>query len=572
MVVGYYLTLFLASLILTLVFVLIWHKHVDVYYPLIFTLIPIANLGYLMMALATNLEEAILANKITYLGGCFLPLLFTLNTLNLCGIRFKKPVPLGILGFGMLQFLCVLTVGYSPIYYKSISYAVVDGVGVLTKEYGPMHALLYINIFGCLLWGIGFVLYVQLTKRRVSVKNAVYLLMSEFTMVVAYVLGRITDLSVEWTPVMFVLGQFILILLTRRLCLYDISETIVDNVVERGDYGFVSMDMHQRLLDCNDTALNYIPELKEELVDHRLKDRCEIYDMFCQWFEEADRMEAEGALAKVENLYTLRGRIYQFTVEHFYHHRKKVGYQIRISDETEEQQYINLLNHYNEQLEQEVAIKTEHIGMMQDKLILGMADMVESRDYSTGGHIKRTSHVVRILAKELERLGTYPVSLDFYRNLIKAAPMHDLGKLSIDDAILRKPGNFTEEEFELMKDHAARGAELLVKVLDGIEDEAFEQIAVNVAHYHHEKWDGTGYPEHLTGEQIPFEARIMAVADVYDALISKRYYKEGMSAQEAFKIIHEGMGIQFDPKLETAVIRSRAALEAYYEQEKTAQV
>ncbi|MBQ7924832.1 MAG: HD domain-containing protein [Lachnospiraceae bacterium] len=572
MVVSYYMTLFIASLILTLVFVLIWHKHVDVYYPLVFTLIPISNLGYLMMAMASNLEEAILANKVTYLGGCFLPLIFLLNTLNLCGIRFKKPIPVGILGFGILQFLCVLTIGYSPLYYRSVSFAVVEGVPVLTKVYGPMHALLYLNVFGCLLGAVGLMIYAMLSKRRVSIKNVLWLLSAETTTVLAFMLGRMIHVAVDWTPAMYVATQGILIGLTKRLCLYDISETIVDNVVERGDYGFISLDLHQRLLDCNDTALNYIPELQTMSVDHSFDGECEIFDQFSQWFAEADGQEKHRKDVKVEKLYPLNNRIYQFTVEHFYHHRKKVGYQIRISDETEQQQYIKLLNHYNEQLEQEVAVKTEHIGMMQDKLILGMADMVESRDFSTGGHIKRTSHVVRILAKELERLGTYSVPSDFYRNLIKAAPMHDLGKLSIDDAILRKPGNFTEDEFELMKDHAAKGAQLLVKVLDGIEDEAFEQVAVNVAHYHHEKWDGTGYPEHLAGEQIPLEARIMAVADVYDALISKRYYKEGMSAQEAFEILHQGMGTQFDPKLEPAVNRSRAALEAYYEQEKTAQV
>lgn len=571
MVVGYYWALFVASLVLTLVFVLIWHKHVDVYYPLLFTMIPIANLGYLLMSLATNLEEAILANKVTYLGGCFLPLIFTLNTLNLCGIRFKKSVPLGILGFGMVQFICVLTIGYSSIYYKSVTYTVVDGVPMLVKVYGPLHTLLYINVFGCILVGLGCMLYAIFSKHRISIKNVLWLYAAECTVVLAFILGRVIDVQVDLTPAMYVVTQSLLLVLTKRLCLYDISETIVDNVVERGDYGFVSLDLHSRLLDCNDTALSYIPELREEVVDHRLKSKCDIFDKFSEWFAEADRIEAEGGNARIENLYTRDERIYRFTVEHFHHHKKKVGYQIRISDETEQQQYINLLNHYNEQLEQEVAAKTEHIGIIQDKLILGMADMVESRDYSTGGHIKRTSHVVRILARELQNIGTYQVPSDFYRNLIKAAPMHDLGKLAIDDAILRKPGNFTEEEFEVMKDHAAKGAELLLKVLDGIEDEEFEQIAVNVAHYHHEKWDGTGYPEHLAGEQIPLEARIMAVADVYDALISKRYYKEGMSAQEAFEIIHQGMGTQFDPKLEPAVIRSREALEAYYEQEKTAQ-
>ena len=142
--------------------------------------------------------------------------------------------------------------------------------------------------------------------------------------------------------------------------------------------------------------------------------------------------------------------------------------------------------------------------------------------------------------------------------------MHDLGKIAVDDAILRKPGHFTDEEYEIMKTHAAEGAKIVHNILTGTDDEEFHILAENVAHYHHERWDGSGYPEGLKGEQIPLEARIMAIADVYDALVSKRAYKEKMSFEKADQIIMEGMGKHFDKRLETYYIAARPKLEQYY--------
>ena len=228
------------------------------------------------------------------------------------------------------------------------------------------------------------------------------------------------------------------------------------------------------------------------------------------------------------------------------------------------QEYIKLLNSFNAELHDEVEAKTAHIVEMHDNLILSMAMMVESRDNSTGGHIRRTSEGVRILIEEMRRDAGCTLSDEFCRDLIKAAPMHDLGKIAVDDAILRKPGRFTPEEFEQMKAHAAEGARIVHEILRNTDDEYFHHLAENVAHYHHERWDGSGYPEKLVGEQIPLEARIMAIADVYDALVSKRVYKERMSFEKANAIIMEGMGTQFDPGLEAFYVRARPQLEAYY--------
>ena len=219
---------------------------------------------------------------------------------------------------------------------------------------------------------------------------------------------------------------------------------------------------------------------------------------------------------------------------------------------------------YNDELKKEVAQKTERIVALHDKLILSMATMVESRDNSTGGHIKRTSDVVRVLMDVIKENGVFELSEDYCEKVIKAAPMHDLGKIAVDDVILRKPGRFTPEEFEKMKTHAAEGAKIVRRILTDTDDEEFRQIAENIAHFHHERVDGSGYPEKLKGDEIPLEARIMALADVYDALVSKRVYKESYSFEKADRIILEGMGTQFDPALKKTYEIARPRLESYY--------
>ena len=174
-------------------------------------------------------------------------------------------------------------------------------------------------------------------------------------------------------------------------------------------------------------------------------------------------------------------------------------------------------------------------------------------------------HRIEIFAEELlKHKEIAACTPDFLRMLVKAAPMHDLGKIAVDDAILRKPGKFTPEEYEKMKEHPAKGAVIVQKVLSGINDETFRRIAVNVAHYHHEKWNGSGYPEGIKGEAIPLEARIMALADVFDALVSKRCYKEAKSFDEAFEIIKNDLGQHFDPEMGKIFIECRPQLEEYY--------
>ena len=226
-----------------------------------------------------------------------------------------------------------------------------------------------------------------------------------------------------------------------------------------------------------------------------------------------------------------------------------LGYLLEINDETEQVNYINELNYAGVRLKKEADRQTKRAENLQSSIILGMAAMIESRDNSTGGHINRTSACVQLFVDKIKESGKYRMSDIYWTNIINAVPLHDLGKIAVDDRILRKKDKLEPAEYEEMKKHAAVGAEIVQQVLADVDDKEFVRVASNVAHYHHEKYNGSGYPEGLSGNRIPLEARIMALADVFDALISRRYYKDQMSYDDAFNIIKTDLGTHFDPNL-----------------------
>ena len=200
---------------------------------------------------------------------------------------------------------------------------------------------------------------------------------------------------------------------------------------------------------------------------------------------------------------------------------------------------------------------------MQNHTIESLSNLVENRDEDTGEHVRRTRAYVELLAVQLMKNNHYPEILNprYIRFLKRAAPMHDIGKIVVPDAILKKPGPLTEAEFAQMKLHASEGGRIVHEILDGYEDPEYIEITADIAKYHHEKWDGSGYPDHLKGTEIPLCARIMAIADVFDALVSPRVYKSPMTYEEAFKIISEESGIHFDPVIanEFLKIKEKAA-------------
>ena len=209
-------------------------------------------------------------------------------------------------------------------------------------------------------------------------------------------------------------------------------------------------------------------------------------------------------------------------------------------------------------LEAEVAKRTREITAIQDVTILAMASLAETRDSDTGNHIRRTQYYVRALALKLK---THPRFAHFLSDanietLFKSAPLHDIGKVGIPDRILLKPGRFDAQELQIMRTHATLGRDAISHAEKSLGTQVeFLSMAKEIALSHQEKWDGSGYPQGLSGDAIPISARLMAVADVYDALISRRVYKEAMSHQQAVQIICEGKGTHFDPDLVDAFLQ-----------------
>lgn len=182
---------------------------------------------------------------------------------------------------------------------------------------------------------------------------------------------------------------------------------------------------------------------------------------------------------------------------------------------------------------------------------MGFATLIENRDENTGGHVKRTTHYVQLLTKELRKRGYYQdvLTVDYMKNLFMAAPMHDIGKIAISDAILQKTGKLMNEEFELMKQHTIKGGQIIQETFGRIDNVQFLTMAYDIALYHHEKWNGKGYPHHLKRKEIPLCARIMAIADVFDAVSENRCYRQALPLDECFEIIANGAGLDFDPLL-----------------------
>ena len=231
--------------------------------------------------------------------------------------------------------------------------------------------------------------------------------------------------------------------------------------------------------------------------------------------------------------------------------RKIRGLDIHTGDEVEKL-YLSVSRLVLQQTEQLRNIRklSDSTAKMQDGLIITMADMVENRDSDTGAHIQKTAAYVKIIVEGLKKKGYYTekITPKFISDVVRSAPLHDVGKINIPDGVLNKPGKLTDEEYAIMKTHTVSGKLIMENAIGTVSGENYLKEARNMAAYHHERWDGKGYPEGLHGEVIPLSARIMAVADVFDAVTSPRIYKPAFPLDKALSIIEEGKGTQFDPK------------------------
>ena len=539
--------------------VLLYRKQLNFYFASVFASVLVANVGYLAGALAESAETVIIATKACYLGSVFLPMFEFFIIVRIC--RFKFPdwakLLLGLLSTSVLLLSC--TIGHSDIYYKSVTYMHMYGVGYCACEYGPWHFMWNLVLVGYTLANIVTIAYAARTRINVSYKNLIAVALMTLISIISFLISREVGSDTMVVPLVYVIDEFILFFVCLRVRMNDISDSVLESLGEENRNAYVAFSDKGIYLGCNDIAYKYFPELKEFRVDRAMPEDLEISKHFKSLMDSFVRKDSPS-----DSYFAYGRRNYRVCVRKV--PRNKISHIVlfRIEDETTLQRYIKKLDTHNTKLKDVIKNNDRHIHAIQEQMIVGMAKMVESRDSNTGGHIMRTSGVVAIFAEELQKDKGFGRTREFYDALIAAAPMHDLGKIAIDDKILRKPGSFTPEEFEVMKTHAEKGAAIVENLLSEIESPFFVEIAKNVACFHHERFDGSGYPYGLFGANIPFEARVMAVADVYDALVSKRCYKEQMSFEEAYNLIMNSMGTHFDPRLRDCFVACREKLEHYY--------
>ena len=536
-------------------------KNQNFYQLMIFLMILTCNTGYFLMGLTETVEAAIICNNITYLGGIFMPLFALLTISELCDIRLSKKISIPLILFSFIVLGLIFSSGYSDVFYKELYIEKVYGVTRLQKVSGPLHfsykVLLVSEMFIC----IGIIVRAFTLKKNFTKRSVFAMLAVLFGPATVYLVEKALECPVELLPYCYVTVLGIYLSMVSRMSMYDMSSSVASAMEKLDEYGYITFDLKKNLMNCNQMALHMFPELEKIEIDEAAEKTDSVfYQEIIRWIDLPDLGEYN------EKKINVGDRSIKCTVRKIHKgiRKKVIGYSVELIDNSKQENYIKLLNNYNDELEKQVEEKTAHIRKIQRSVITGIASMVESRDNSTGGHIRRTSECVKVFAELISKDDRFPTSDEFLEYVIRSAPMHDLGKIAVDDVILRKPGKFTDEEYAVMKTHSEKGAKIVAEVLQGVEDDEFVKIAVNVAHYHHEKWNGSGYPTGLAGIDIPLEARIMALADVFDALVSKRCYKEAFNYDRAFSIIEESLGSHFDPELGKLFIECRPKLEELY--------
>lgn len=553
----YAFTMIAMGIIMALFLIRFQDKKVNYYILVVLLLMSISNAGYFLLSIADTLQEAFLAKKITYLGGCFIPPVMLFLIFKTCNIRINKYLRSFLILYSFFVYILTLSIGIFNIYYKSSYLVLIKGATVVISEYGFARIFFVLLLYGYLFAGLVILGYTYKKKKQISYKNIVILTVFELINIAIFICLRNNRFHIEVFPIIYVIDGLVLLYLRRRVTLYSLEDNIISSLGKKDIYGYIMFDKRRNYLGANALAMKIFPELFFCRVDSPIVKRPEL-DILQK---ELDKFESDGDI-----LFELdQGEEhYEGHIKRIWYADKDVGYLFEIKNATDRYKYTKLLAKYNDELVSEIDEKTAHIRKMQAKLLVSMADIIENRDGNTGGHIKRTSHVIKILLDTMKEDDSFALEESFCQAIIKSAPMHDLGKIAIDDSILRKPGRLTEEEFAIMQTHAAKSAELVENILTNIEEPEFVKVAKNIACYHHEKWNGTGYPEKLKGEEIPLEARIMAIADVYDALVSKRCYKESMSFEQAYQVMKDSMGSHFDPRLDAIFEKSREKLEQYY--------
>jgi len=485
-------------------------------------------IGYNIELTSSNLEEALAGTGVSYIGKPFVMLFSFLFIATFYGKKIPRTV-INLLALYSTSFCIIVFENYNHhLYYATTEYLRHDAFSPLITTRGPLYYLYVVTavlfFFACITIAIGGMIKTKSKQKKELSVWIILMIVSGITGYAVYLTGLTGGYDATMSGVFgSVLCLFILFIKCR----------IFDNIAEAKDQalndsltGLIIMNVDEEVVFKN----AIIKELSKKGVTI---DQLINYDN------------------KNDGILQLEDRFYRIDNKQIINGDNNVGRIVEVTD-------VTISKNYQGELEKEVKERTEQVETIQRSIIASMANIVEARSLETGEHIKRTSDYTEMIAKALVEQGDYlDILTPKYINLlVSAAPLHDIGKIAVSDTILLKPGKLTEEEHKQMQVHVVAGGEIIENTMRGLESDEYVALASDVVKYHHERWDGTGYTQHMKGEEIPLSARIVSLADCFDALASKRCYKEAYSIEKALEIVKSESGTHFDPKVVKAFLKA----------------
>ncbi|MBV7276884.1 HD domain-containing protein [Clostridium sp. PL3] len=499
----------------------------------------IISMGYWFSIQSKSLEASIIAYKIIYFGASSITYIFFLFFISFYDLKNPKWIKCFFVIVCSVLTFSTLFMDKIKVFYTSYELTFVNNIPVLIKKYGFMHTV-YVFMNYTLLISMSVIVIYQAKKykhRSKMLLEDILLLSLPSIPLMQYGVSKLFPIKMDLNSIGILISEILLLVLIYKMKIYDINDTAREFIINSIADAVVVIDKDKIYKGANKKAKELFLELDKALPNVPLED-------------------ISKYLFKVLNTEKLTkikydNREYETSVEKIVKGNELQGFVILHTDITESEESKRLLEDYQKNLEIEVAEKTAKLVSIQEQIIISFANIIESRDLITGEHVWRTEMYVKKITEELIKSGYYSgeVNKNFKNYLYAVSALHDIGKIAVPDSILNKPGKLNDEEYAIMKTHTEKGGEILKKAFIMIEDENYLNMAYDIAVYHHEKWSGQGYPKGLKGYEIPLCARIMAIADVFDALISTRAYKAAYSFEESLSIIREEKGKSFDPIL-----------------------
>lgn len=508
--------------------------------------------GYTLEMEAKTQELAMQSVKMTYIGKPFVVFTMYVFVMEYCSVSIKKSRR------NFFYAICVAIAGlvytneYHHLFYSSVSYTN-DG---LFPHLVLKHGIFY-NLYSVILlyYFVGMI-YVCVRKYRQNDSEIIRKQVSVLMVMVLFSSGclalflfNLTN-GYDTTALAYIVAVFLFERLMRKYKLFDTLTLAKEEAVEHMSNGLIVVNVYGDMVYSNDEAdrvLLYIRKHGNKGIEYLE----ELANNSKYMFVDECSQEDGNKHADSEKC------VYELTMHEIFRNENSYGKMLLITEITDSY-------YYTERLQNELKKKTREVISIQRDIIGSFASMIEARDGITGLHIKNTANLVKVLVNVMKNNPKYSgIITDEYAQMTAAAAhLHDIGKIAIPDRILQKEGKLTDEEFAIMKTHPVEGAKILENTIKGLESDAYYQIAHDMVLYHHEKYDGNGYPTGISGENIPLTARIMAVADVYDALRSKRHYKDGFSKEKSMAIMEESKGTHFDADIVTIFLENIDEMEA----------